>query len=387
MRMFNSLIGRIGMLAAIITLAACSSTPVELQPMELQSIKEKVVVERLWSTNVGKGQDERYTLLEPTVNGDRVYATDIHGRVTALDRQRGKRIWQVKLNEPVSAGVGYGGGLVFVGTYNAEVIALDAEDGSERWRARVSSEVLSPPQSNGSVVVAQSFDGSLTALDHTTGKRRWVYESTMPLLTLRGNATPLIAGSTVYAGFANGKIVALELADGLLVWEQRVAIPQGRSELERMVDVDTSPLLVGNILFAASYQGELVALSRANGRPLWSQPLSTFNDLAAAQGQVYATTADSAVRAYNVSSGLQAWENEELLRRKLTAPAAVDNYVVVGDEEGGFLHVLNQSDGELVGRRRISRDGLRSPMAVKDDQLYVYSNDGRLTALRLRSKD
>lgn len=374
------------LLAAAFILAACSSTPVELQPMELQRIKETVAVERLWSLRVGKGQDERYILLEPAVDGDKVFTADMRGQVTAVDRHSGKRIWQTRLNEPVSAGIGRGGGLVLVGTYNAEVIALDAEDGSERWRQRVSSEVLSPPQSNGSVVVAQSFDGSLTALDHSTGKQRWVYESSMPLLTLRGNATPLIVGTTVYAGFANGKIVALELADGLLIWEQRVAIPQGRSELERMVDVDASPLLVGNVLFSASYQGELVALSRANGRPLWSQPVSTFNDLAAGNGQVYVTTANSGVSAYDISSGRPEWENDQLLRRKLTAPAAIGNYLLVGDEEGGYLHVLQQGDGQLVGRRKISGAGLRSPMVTAGDVVYVYSNDGRLSALRLRDK-
>lgn len=374
------------LLAAAFILAACSSTPVELQPMELQRIKETVAVERLWSLRVGKGQDERYILLEPAVDGDKVFTADMRGQVTAVDRHSGKRIWQTRLNEPVSAGIGRGGGLVLVGTYNAEVIALDAEDGSERWRQRVSSEVLSPPQSNGSVVVAQSFDGSLTALEHSTGKQRWVYESSMPLLTLRGNATPLIVGTTVYAGFANGKIVALELADGLLIWEQRVAIPQGRSELERMVDVDASPLLVGNVLFSASYQGELVALSRANGRPLWSQPVSTFNDLAAGNGQVYVTTANSGVSAYDISSGRPEWENDQLLRRKLTAPAAIGNYLLVGDEEGGYLHVLQQGDGQLVGRRKISGAGLRSPMVTAGDVVYVYSNDGRLSALRLRDK-
>lgn len=375
------------LLLALLLVAACSSTPVELQPMELERIEATVDVERIWSTKVGKGQDERYTLLVPAVHGDRIYVADLRGQVTALDRHSGKQIWRKKLKEPVSAATGFGGGLVLLGTYDAQVIALDAEDGSERWRQRVSSEVLSPPQSNGSVVVAQSFDGSLSALDHETGRIRWVYEAPMPLLTLRGNATPLIVGSTVYAGFANGKIVALELADGLITWEQRVAIPQGRSELERMVDVDASPLLVGNILFAASYQGELVSMSRATGRPLWSQPVSTFNDLSAGNGNVYVTAADSAVRAYGVSNGVMAWENQQLLRRKLTAPLAVGNYLAVGDEEGGYLHVLSQRDGELVGRRRISRDGLRSPMVAADDLIYVYSNDGRLSALRLRSRE
>jgi outer membrane protein assembly factor BamB len=382
--MIRNLLAPSSLLAAILLLAACSSTPVELEPKELQDIDTQARLERLWSTKVGAGQGVRYTLLVPAVAGEVIYASDVEGNVVALDRLSGKRIWRTELDEPVSGGVGYGGGLVLVGTYDAEVIALDAETGAERWRSKVASEILSPPVTNGNVVIAQAFNGRLTALDHETGQQRWIYESPMPLLTLRGNATPLIVGSTVYAGFANGKIVALEADDGLLIWEQRIAIPQGRSELERMVDVDASPLLVGNILFVVSYQGELVALSRATGRPLWTQPASSFNDLGAGQGKVYMTAADGAVKAYDTTNGQLVWENDQLLRRKVTAPTAVTDYVAVGDEIGGFLHLLNQTDGEIVARRRIDRGGLRSPMVVVDDIVYVYNNDGSLVALQVR---
>jgi outer membrane protein assembly factor BamB len=381
--MIRSMLVRSSFVFAALVLAACSSTPVELEPKELQDFQAQARLEKLWSAKVGSGQDVRYTLLAPAVAGNAIYATDIKGDVVALDRMTGKRIWGTKLGEQISAGVGQGNGLVLVGTYDAEVIALDAESGAERWRSTVASEVLSPPQTNGDVVIVQAFNGRLTALDHKTGQQRWIYESTMPLLTLRGNATPLVVGSTVYAGFANGKVVALEADDGLLIWEQRIAIPQGRSELERMVDVDASPLLVGNILFVVSYQGELVALSRANGRPLWSQPASSFNDLSAGQGKVYMTSANSSVEAYDATNGQLAWKNEELLRRKLTAPAAFEDYVAVGDEIEGFLHLLSQTGGEIVARRRIDRAGLRSPMVAVDDILYVYSNGGRLEAFRV----
>lgn len=370
-------------LAAMLLLAACSSAPVELEPMELEDFEPKAKLTQLWSTGVGSGQDVRYTRLVPAIDGDVIYATDSEGLVVALNRLTGKRIWRVKLDEPVSGGVGFGGDTLLLGTYDAEVIALNAEDGSERWRSKVSSEVLSPPQTNGSTVVLQTFDGRLTGLDHATGEERWHYESSMPVLTLRGNASPLIVGSTVYAGFANGKVVALEVADGLLIWEQRVAIPQGRSELERMVDVDASPLRVGDILFVVGYQGELLALSRATGNPLWSQPVSSFNDQSAGRGKVYVTTADSEVHAYSTNSGQLAWKNEQLLRRKLTAPTAVRDYVAVADEEGGYLHLLGHTGGDIVARRRIDSDGVRSPMLAVDDVLYVYSNGGELVALRV----
>lgn len=371
---------------AALFLGACSSTPEELEPMELQSFEAQASLKEIWSARVGKGQDERYTLLTPAVEGERIFASDIRGDVQAFDRLTGERLWRTRLDEPVSGGVGVSSDLVLVGTYNAEVIALDAEDGSERWRSEVASEVLSAPQGNGRIVVAQSFNGRVTALDQATGEELWVYESTMPLLTIRGNATPLVVANTVYAGFANGKVVALQADDGLLIWEQRVAIPQGRSELERMVDVDASPLLVGNILFVASYQGELLALSRATGRPLWTQPASTFNDLSSGGGNVYLVTANSRIEAYDVRNGQQAWTNEELLRRKVTAPMAVSGYVAVGDEEGGYLHLLDQNGGGIVARRRIDSAGLRSPMFAVGDVLYVYSNGGDLVALQAEAR-
>jgi outer membrane protein assembly factor BamB len=381
--MFRSFLSFSLILPAILLLGACGSTPVELEPMALEDFQPKAKLALLWSTGIGSGQGERYTLLVPAVAGEVIYATDTKGEVIALNRLTGKRIWQVELNEPVSGGVGAGNGLLFVGTYNADVIALDTNDGSERWRGKVSSEVLSPPQTNGDIVVVTSNDGSLTALDHATGKERWRYESSMPLLTLRGSATPLTVNSTVYAGLANGKVLALEADDGLLVWEQRVAIPQGRSELERMVDVDASPLLVGNILFIVSYQGELVALSRATGRPLWTQPVSSHNNLDSGLGKVFVTTANNGVEAYDSNSGQLAWGNGQLLRRKLTAPKVVAGYVAVADETGGYLHLLDQSDGGIVARRRIDGAGVRSPMVAVDDVLYVYGNGGKLVALRV----
>lgn len=382
----RSLFAPLCLVAASVVLVACGSTP-ELEPMELPDFETRAKLERIWSTGIGSGQDVRYTLLVPAVEGDVIYASDVEGEVRALNRLTGEEIWEVNLDEPVSGGVGVGDGLLLLGTYNAEIIALSTEDGSERWRRQVSSEVLSPPQTNGRTVVVQSFDGVLTALDHETGEERWNYESTMPLLTVRGSSTPLVVGPTVYTGFANGKVLALQTDDGLLIWEQRVAIPQGRSELERMVDVDASPLLVGNILFVVSYQGDLMALSRATGRPLWAQPASSLNDLSAGLGKVYLTNVESGIKAYDINSGQLAWENEQLLRRKLTAPAAFQRYLAVGDEEGGYLHLLSQSDGEIVARRRIDRAGLRSPMLVVGDVLYVYSNDGKLAAFRVSARN
>lgn len=364
-------------------LTACASTDESQEPMPLVDFTPQAEIDIHWSTGTGAGQDKRYTRLVPAVADGRVYAVDIEGTLVALDKNTGKRQWRVKLDEPVSAGVSVAGDTLFVGTYNAEVIALDTQSGEEQWRAPVVSEVLSTPRSNGSVVAVQTFNGVVVGLDHDTGEERWSYETNLPVLTLRGNASPVFRGNSVYTGFANGKVVSLNAPDGAVEWDQRVALPQGNSELEKLVDVDGSPLVTGEIVFAASYQGKLLALSRSTGRPLWEQALSTYSDLAVANGNVYVSEADGRVRAFRVGNGQEVWSQEQLLRRKLTAPQVLGDYLVVGDEIDGYLHVLDQEDGTLVARRKIQGDGLRSPPVTDGERLYVLGNGGKLVALTI----
>ena len=372
-----------GLLVAVM-LAACSSVEEKaLEPMELTKFEAKGRLKQLWKASVGAGQDKRYTMLVPAIEGDKIYASDIEGKVIAFDRNTGKKLWQVELEAPVSGGVGIGSGILLLGTYSADVIALNITDGSEKWRTKVSSEVVSSPQTNGRLVAVQTFDGHLLGLDFNTGKQLWVYETANPLLTLRGSASPLIFGANIYAGFATGKIVSVQANDGLLLWEQRVAVPKGRGDYERMVDIDGSPLLVGDILFCVSFQGQLVAFSRATGRVLWAQPASSYLDLSAGQGNVYLTDAGGSVKAYRTGSGQLAWENEQLLRRKVSAPHAFASYVAVADEEGGYLHILSQTDGSFVARKKIDGSGIRSPMVHADNTLYVFSNDGDLVAFEV----
>ena len=376
------------LLGFVVLLLGCSSAEEKaLEPMELPDFEATAKLRKIWSRNIGSGQDVRYTLLRPVIVGDRIFATDVEGVVVALDRQTGKKLWQVKLDLPVSGGIGAGSGILLLGTYAAEVIALDQQDGKILWRTRVTSEVVSPPQTDGNLVAVQTFDGKLLGLDFNTGKQRWAYETVNPLLTLRGNASPLIFGNSVYAGFATGKVVSVQASDGLLLWEQRVAIPKGRGDYERMVDIDASPLLVGDILFCVSFQGQLVAFSRATGRPLWAQPASSFLDLSADGNNIYLTEDNSSIKAYRTGSGQLAWENNQLLRRKVSAPHAFASYVAVADEEDGYLHILKQSDGSFVTRRKIDGDGVRSPMIHAGNILYVYSNDGDLVALEVVPND
>lgn len=372
------------LLALAILAAGCSSnSKKELPPAELTDFKEEVVLQKQWSHSIGDGQGETYNMLVPAIEGDRIYASDVTGVVMSLDRLTGDVIWEKDLELPVSGAVGVGYGMVMVGTIKGEVVAVDAASGEERWRARVTSEVLAPPATNGDVVVVQTQDDRVIGLDAATGSQRWIYESTPAVLTLRGTGAPLVTNRLAIAGLSTGKVVALDTANGVPVWEQRVAVPQGRSELERVVDIDGGLLLSGGTLYVASYQGRVAGLDLESGRVLWQRDASSYSGVAQGFGSVYATLASGTVEGIDERSSSALWSNESLARRQLGAPEVFSSYVAVGDMEG-YLHLLSQVDGRFVGRERIDSDGLRARPLVVGDMIYVYGNSGKLEALTIK---
>lgn len=373
-------------LAFLVLLAGCSSNEEKkaLEPLPLVDFEEKVSLNRLWSTGVGEGQAKKlYSLFYLAVEDNRIFAADHEGTVFALDLQKkGKKIWKTKLDLPIGGAVSVANGQVYVGTFDGEVIALSAEDGQELWRAEVSSEVLAPPQSNGSQVAVASINGALTVFDAKTGTQLWVYGHLTPTLTLRGLAAPVVTSTQVIAAFDNGQVLAFNAADGASLWEIRVAQPTGRHDLERLVDIDGTPLLQGGVLYAATYQGAIAGIARAQGRILWKQDISTFLPLAYAERKLFATDADGKVIAYNANTGAVEWENSQLLRRSVGAPAIIGNYVAVIDGEG-YMHVLDQTDGSFAARMNVKGKRFRSPMLSHEDKLYVLSGNGKLTAYAL----
>jgi len=352
-------------------------------PAELKDITPTVTLDRLWAADVGDGIDEQFLRLVPAVDGGRVFAADHKGRVAAFEAASGKPVWEVKTGVHVTGGVGTGEGLILVGGSEAEVVALDWRDGSEVWRSQVSSEVLGVPAAARGLVVVQSVDGNLTALDAATGARRWVFDRSVPVLSLRGTSSPLLIESYAITGLASGKAVAVELARGLPIWETAVAIPSGRSELDRMVDIDAPLQLRGSQLYAVTYQGRVAALDGPTGRLLWARDISSAAGLGVDDRQVYVSDDQDQLWAFDRRSGAAVWKLDDFRRRQLTAPAVLGDYVVVGDYEG-YLHVITRDDGRIVGRARVDSKGILAPPRVVDDVLYVYGNGGTLAAYALR---
>lgn len=352
--------------------------PAELQDLDPQ---QRIQPREVWSRDVGAGTGQRHLGLRPWVEAGRVYVADSKGKVQVLEAGDGQAIWSLDVDAPLSGGPGVGAGLVLLGTSDAELIALDEETGAERWRSRVSSEILAAPAAAAGVVVVHTIDGKLIGLDAADGKERWRYEREVPVLSLRGSAAPVISGNLVYCGLAGGKLLALDLDSGLPVWEASISVPSGRSELERMVDIDGDPLLYDSSIYVATYQGEVAAIGEASGTLLWRRKLSSYNGMAADWRQVYVSDDQGHVWALDTATGSARWRQEALYNRRLSAPAVLGDYVVVGDFEG-YLHWLSTDDGSIVGRTRVGSDPIGAAPRAANDMLYVLGDGGDLSAFR-----
>jgi outer membrane protein assembly factor BamB len=361
----------------------CSSDDVvTVAPAPLPSINEEVSLKVLWSEKVGSGLGEKFTRIKPTVLDNTIFAASTDGVVVAYDRMTGDKRWEVNVDAAISGGVGAGENKVFVGTLNGELVALNAEDGSTAWHVPVSSEVLSVPQIDNGLVVTQSNDDTVIAFDVNDGSQRWSYNDTPPPLTIRGTASPLLFAGAVIIGLANGRVVVLSMAQGEVIWDRAVSAGEGRTELERLRDVDGSPSMNQGVLFVGNYQGRLAAFDARSGEIKWQNDLSTLLAPVVDSNNVYVTDAESNVLAFDQPSGSPAWSVKDLNHRSLTAPVIFGDYAVVADFEG-YVHLLSTSDGHFAGRERADSDGVRVQPLVADDALYVYGNGGKLIAYQL----
>ncbi len=355
-------------------------------PVELTDINETVVLDKRWSRSVGNGQGDGLYRLNPLLADGVIYAVSEEGELAAFDADSGKLRWESELEIPISGGVGKYRDSLLLGGADGLVMRLSAEDGSEIWRQPVTGEVLAAPQSNGQVVVAQAYDGKLMAFDYETGDKLWTFSNDVPVLTLRGTSTPIIYNDFVIAGFADGKVIAVSLDSGSVVWEARVAIAQGRSEIERIVDIDGTMAVQGAELYVASYQGRIVALEMRAGRKLWQRNVSAVSGVSVGFGNVYVADEDGTVSAFLRNGQSIRWQNIELGYRELSRPTPIGSYVAVVDFEG-YLHLLSQVDGVIVGRDRPDSDGARADMIAKGNILYVYGNSGELIAYDIEVKN
>ncbi len=374
----------------ILVLAGCSSIndmfrkSEPAQPPEpLSELKPSLSVTQLWQQNIGASSAKSSLSLRPAFSGPLVFAADPLGSVSAYQAASGDQAWQTNNDLQITGGPGAGEGLVILGTENGEVLALHAEDGREAWRGRVSSEVLSVPLAANGIVVVRTGDGKLYGLNSKDGSHLWVYDRTVPALSLRGTSNPVIYEDTVIAGFDSGRLVNLELKNGQLLWETRVAIPSGRSELERLVDIDADPIASNGVIYVVTYQGRIAAVDTRDGKLTWRRDMSSHTGLGISKRNIYVTDDNGRIWALDRGNSASVWRQDKLERRRTTAPVDFKGYVVAGDYQG-YLHFMDSDDGHLVARVQVDSEGIEVSPVVHGERLFVYGKSGSLTAIDIK---
>lgn len=367
--------------ASLLLVASCGKDKDAEPPAELVDLKPSLSVTKLWSASIGGDSETLRLALGLALDDTALYAAGRDGDVEAFDPATGKVRWKADTKAALSAGPGAGGSLVVVGTSDGEVIALDKASGKSLWRAKLGGEVLSTPLVTGDRVVVRTVDGRLRALDAATGKEQWSADEPVPRLSLRGNAAPVLAGESVIAGFDSGKVVAYSLTTGDVAWQAQVSTPRGRSELERLADVDGAVRVDGGDGYAVGYQGRVVMFALDSGQIWWGRDLSSYRGLALDGDQLYVSTADGSVVALRRRDGTVTWQQDGLKRRSLGAPVVAGNAIVVGDFDG-YVHWLDRATGKFVAREHLGGARIAAAPLVAGDRVYVIDEDGKLVAYR-----
>jgi len=370
-------------LAALLIVAGCSKDKDVEPPATLVKFPATLPVKKLWSEGVGGGKKQIVLRLGlgPAIDNGMVFAASHKGEVIAASLDNGHHVWVKKLKIPISAGPGAGAGMVVFGSSKGTVVALDGATGRELWRAKMNSELLSSPAISERMVVVRSVDGRLHGLDAHSGKELWSVEQQVPRLSLRGTATPIIAKEVAISGFDNGKVMAVSLNNGDTVWDTALASPHGRTELDRLVDVDSEVHTVGDNVFATGFQGRTAMLALDSGQIWWAHDMSSYRGLAVDADNLYVTQSDGIVVALRQRDGSELWRNQKLKLRRLSTPVLTSTAVVVADFQG-YVHWLDKTTGELVARERVAKERVTNSPAAVDDTVVVLTDGGKLAAYR-----
>ena len=374
-------------LAALLLLNGCSwikswgdkDDPNE--PAKLVEFEPTLKVGKVWSTKVGDGLDKTGRQLRPAYQSGSIYAADHKGLLMAIDADSGNKLWEIKTKLPFTGGPGISDNLLLMGTENGEVFAFDASTGTQLWSATVTSEVLAAPAETDGIVVIRCIDGRIFGLDADTGQRIWIYDHSVPLLTLRGNAPTLLRAGVAFIGYDGGQVVALRTEDGTLMWEQTLVTSEGRTELERLSDIDGQLVFIASDLLVSSYKNRLASLAADSGRLLWFKDISSATGVSVNRINLTLSDKEGNLWLLDRRNGAESWKQDQLLRRGLTRPVFYGSFIVVGDQEG-YLHWINISDGQFAAREKVGGKGFSGPPLVIGNTLYVMTKKGEITAFR-----
>ncbi|MHA8112807.1 outer membrane protein assembly factor BamB [Kosakonia cowanii] len=380
-------------LLSVTLLSGCSlfnseEDVVKMSPLPV--VENQFTPSTSWSTSVGNGIGKYYSTLHPAFADGVVYAADRHGVVKALSIDDGREIWSVNLAEKdgwfstraalLSGGVTVSGGKVYIGTEQAQVYALNASDGSVAWKTSVVGEALSRPVVSDGLVLIHTSNGQLQALNEADGAVKWTVNLDMPSLSLRGESAPTTAFGAAIVGGDNGRVSAVLMQQGQLIWQQRISQANGPTEIDRLSDVDTTPVVVNGVVYALAYNGNMTALDLRSGQIMWKRDLGSVSDFVIDGNRIYIIDQNDRVLALSTDGGVTLWTQSDLLHRNLTSPALYNGYIVTGDSEG-YLHWINVEDGRFVAQQKVDSSGFLTEPVVAGGKLLIQAKDGTLYAL------
>lgn len=375
------------LLVATVLLASCGifkdDDDKALEPMELVPIDSKLKVRKAWSAKLGGDAEFLRIALRPSGDGSRLFAASHNGRVYAFDAVSGKQLWRTDVETPLSAGPSFGSDSVAVVSSDGWLILLDADGGSEKWRTNVSAESLAAPVLKDDIVVVQTIDNRLQGFSLFDGAVRWAVEQATPALSMRGSSSPVLVGNTIIAGFDNGRMSAVDIESGDIVWESLLSPPTGRSDLDRLADIDGAIAAVGQDVYAAGYNGRLASIAAESGQVLWAREISSYEGVSVDWNNVYTVRDNGEILSLTRRDGTEEWRDASLLRREPTLPVAFDTTVVVGDLEG-YLHFFSNVDGEPVARLKLGGAAISSDPVVMGQRLYVQTDAGVLASYEVQ---
>lgn len=371
--------------ALLLAVAACSKDKAIDQPAKLTPLASTLHVARVWSATVDDKKALKLRLgLSLSVADERVYAAGHKGEVVALNLASGRQVWRTRLKAPLSGGTAAGDGLVLIGSSDGQLFALDAATGSRRWTTRVNGEVLAPAAIAEHLIALRTVDGKLHALNPADGHELWVQQQQVPRLSLRGTARPVIVGDLVLSGFDNGKVLAVASSDGTVQWEANVSPPHGRTELERLDDIDTAVRVSGQDVYTVGFQGKVAMLALDNGQIWWSHEASSYRSLTLDDDALYMSSADGEIVALRTRTGAELWRQKTLLHRGLTALATMDDdKALVTADFQGYVHWLDKATGALAARASSGKARVSATPLVVGDMVLVINDRGQISAFRV----
>ena len=348
------------------------------EPKELSSYEIQKDISITW--NLSFDGENEIGNFEPGFSSQNLFFADSEGTLSSISLKSGEKEWSTELNF-LASGTAAGFGILVVADVDGNVIALDQKDGSQLWSTNVKGEILSKSVIDTQIVVVKSGSGELIGLNRVTGEIEWSYRSKLPPLTVRGSSSPVLSDDKIFVSFDNGRLGVFDINSGFPLWDGAISYASGTSELDNLIDGDSSPVIEGGLVYTTNYQGNLNIFDIAQKRSVWTSETSSFYSPVIMRGLLIVAEANSTIKSFSLSSLEESWLNEDYLNRGLSNPVSYKGSLIVGDFEG-YIHVIDPLNGKTIGRKKLSRKPIKS-IFTRSNSLYVIDEAFNLFSVNI----